>query len=233
VVKAKVAGGTGVTIEQETNYPFDGLIRFKVTTPQAVAFPLRVRIPAWAIGAKYTVQAGERGTAPVEAVAGVFAVIEREWKSGDVLELALPMNVRLEQRYNKAVSVLRGPLYFSLKVGEQYKELKRHHDQLPVVDWQLDATTPWNYALQVAMNKPGESFEVQTREIAKVPFEQAAAPVVLKAKARLVPSWQMKNNSADDPPASPVESSEPLTDVELVPYGSTRLRITEFPVLKQ
>jgi len=234
VVKAKVADGTMVTIEEETEYPFNGAIRFKLTAPKAVKFPLHVRVPGWAVGAKCTIKPASGGAAEsVSPVAGVFAVIDREWQNGDVVELNLPMNIRLEQRYNKAVSVLRGPLYFSLKIGEKYTALKRHHETLPVVDWQIDATTPWNYALQISMDKPGESFEVQTGKIGKVPYEQSAAPVVLKAKARTVPGWQMKNNQADDPPVSPVESTEPLTEVELVPYASTRLRITEFPVLKQ
>jgi hypothetical protein len=230
-VKAKVAQGVPVSITQETKYPFDGAIKFTVNTRKNAKFPLRIRIPSWAHGAKYTVKSSGSAATPVEPVPGTFATIDREWADGDVVELELPMNVRIERRFNNAASVLRGPVYYVLKIGEKYTELKRHDQKFPVVDWQIDATTPWNYALQLGKN-PAESFEVTTRDIGKVPFEQAAAPVVIKAKARQVPEWQLKNNSADDPPGSPVASDQPLTDIELVPYGSTRLRITEFPVLK-
>jgi len=34
------------------------------------------------------------------------------------------------------------------------------------------------------------------------------------------------------PPESPVTSISPIEDLVLVPYGSARLRVTEFPVLK-
>jgi len=57
------------------------------------------------------------------------------------------------------------------------------------------------------------------------------APVVLEINGKLVPEWTLKKNSADDPPASPVRSGEPVTRLELVPYGCARLRITEFPIV--
>jgi hypothetical protein len=57
--------------------------------------------------------------------------------------------------------------------------------------------------------------------------------VILKVRGRAIPDWKLVNNSAGDTPPSPVASNEPLVDLELIPYGCTRLRITEFPVLAQ
>jgi hypothetical protein len=70
-----------------------------------------------------------------------------------------------------------------------------------------------------------------TKKPGKTPFAQNSAPVVLKVKGRAIPGWVLVSNSAGETPSSPVVSNQPDTELELIPYGSTRLRITEFPVI--
>jgi len=228
VVRAKVADGTEVTLVEMTEYPFDGVVRVRMDSPHNVKFPLYLRIPGWAAGAK--IKAPDQ---TLEPKAGTFAVIDRLWKNGDVIELTLPMNLRTETRYNNAVSILRGPLYFAVKIGERYKELKRYHETFPVIDWSIEPTTPWNYGLLIDRANPEKSITVEKRKISPLPFDQQNPPVVLKAKGRLIPQWTMVKDSAGDPPVSPVTSDQPLVNVEVIPYGNTRLRVTEIPTLAQ
>jgi hypothetical protein len=51
-------------------------------------------------------------------------------------------------------------------------------------------------------------------------------------KGKKLDNWTFTQGAADPPPQSPVTSSEPFEDLMLVPYGCTRLRVTEFPLLK-
>jgi hypothetical protein len=56
--------------------------------------------------------------------------------------------------------------------------------------------------------------------------------VIIRVNGRLIPEWGMDKVSpanAADPSVSPSGSSEPEVELELVPYGCTRLRIAEYP----
>ena len=226
-VTAKVGDGATVTIVQETDYPFDGKVRFTIKADAGMKFPLHVRIPSWAADAKLSV-----GAETFDAKPGTFAVADRTWKPGDVLTLALPMKLRTETRFNNSVSILRGPLYYSLRVGEHFNKLHAHHDTFPMIDWEVVPTTAWNYGLMIDRDDPAASIEVETKHVSNIPFHGDHPPVVLKANAKRLPGWTFFQNSAADPPESPVESDAPAKAVELIPYGNTRLRITEFPVAR-
>ena len=227
-VTARVFDGTTVTIKEVTEYPFDGVIKFKVEIPDPTPFPLYFRIPAWAAG---TVVKLNGKPEPVKAQPGSFVCLQHNWKSGDIVTLDMPMRIRAEKRHNGAVAIYRGPLVFSLKLFENFRALKSHAGKLPAIDWQITPDLEWNYGLIVDPEKPENYFEVIKRDIASVPFEHNQAPVILVAKGRIIPEWKLVDNSAGETPLSPVVSSQPVTRLELIPYGSTRLRITEFPVL--
>jgi uncharacterized protein len=215
---------TEVHILEETEYPFRGSVRIKIEPASALAFPLRLRMPAWASDPVILVN-GVQADAAHEAG---FAKIERTWKAGDVVELRLPMSPRVVKGYNDSASIVRGPLVFSFPIGESWVKLR---DRGMTADWQVFPSSQWNYALAVS----GE--DIQRLSVEELPIRESAfalkeTPLKLEIKARKLPSWLAVDGVADPVPQSPVHSSEPEETITLVPYGAAKLRITAFPQLK-
>jgi hypothetical protein len=139
------------------------------------------------------------------------------------------MPVRAEKRYNNALALWRGPLAFSLNIGEGWTKIAGEE---PHADWEVLPTTPWNYGLAIDEKRLSKSVSVQTRAVTGNPFNPSETPVLMTVKGRRIPQWDLEKNAAAAPPPSPVSSSEPLETLTLIPYGAAKLRITEFPVLK-
>lgn len=233
-VKTFVKGNVPISITEDTEYPFRPNITFTINPVQPVAFPLQLRIPAWADKANITInKVRQENVKP-----GTFHTITRTWKAGDKVELTLPLTTRTSKWLNDSIALERGAIIFSLKIGEDFSRLTSGMHKPappPAVDWKINPTTPWNYGLIVPASDAGltKSIEVINKPIGDFPFTAAGAPVELKIKARRVPEWTIENNSAAAPPKSPVVSREPVETVTLIPYGAAKLRITAFPRIAQ
>jgi hypothetical protein len=101
--------GARLSLTQTGDYPFDGKILFSLATSNPVDSTLHFRIPAWARGAQIRVNGHARPT----PVPGRFAAIRRIWRSGDVVELLLPLPTFLEpidERHPNIAALVQGPL---------------------------------------------------------------------------------------------------------------------------
>ena len=123
-----------VSLDMQTNYPWDGQVNITVSPEIKTSFDLHIRIPGWAQGEavpgnlynfedtimhvfNLTVN-GE--SVPYKLDKG-YAVINRIWKKGDVVQLVLPMDI---QRINSRpelkadedrVALQRGPLVYCIE----------------------------------------------------------------------------------------------------------------------
>lgn len=223
IVRTKVKG-VDLVLDVKTDYPFSDEILINVQTGASVSFPLKLRVPHWTRGATLEVD-GEVVESPRS---GGYAVLNREWAGNTPVRLKLPMRLWVERRFNNSATVHRGPLVFSLRVGEYWKQIA---GEAPYGDWEVYPTTVWNYAIQLNEEEPEESFEVEAGPVDGNPFNVETTPVRLFVKGRMVPEWVLEKNAAAPPPVSPVTSRQPLTKLTLVPYGAAKLRVTELPVL--
>ncbi len=224
-VSTRVRGNVAVTIVERTEYPFRDRIHLAVSPSAAVTFPLELHVPAWAGAAKISVNGKVlSGVRP-----GAFYRIEREWAKNDQVDLTLPMEARISRWYHGSVAVERGPLVYSLKIGEDWRKVK---DRPRAPDWEVLPVTPWNYGLLLDPQHPAVSFQAEERPVGDYPFSPDGPPVLLKARGRRIAGWGLVHNSAGPLPESPASSNAPVEDLVLIPYGSAKLRVTAFPEVR-
>ena len=127
-----------IALTQTTDYPWNGTVTIKVDPEQAgSSFALRLRIPGWLqqhpvasdlytytdAPARYTIRVNGSKVRP--AVSDGYATISRQWKSGDIVELDLPMNVRRIKAHDKVtadrgmLALERGPVVYCLEGQDQ------------------------------------------------------------------------------------------------------------------
>jgi hypothetical protein len=229
-VTAKVGDGSEVTITEDTHYPFDENIQLSFTTTKPVRFPLYLRVPDWCENPRVAIN----GIATLaKACSRKYILIERTWDNRDTVELRLPMKISITKwtKNRHSISVNRGPLTYSLKIGEKYVKAGGT-DKWPA--WEVRPATAWNYGLVLDEKQPALSFELIRKAWPgnEQPFEANAAPVELRAKAKKIPEWRKDNlGLVGQMQVSPVKSNEPIETVTLIPMGCARLRISAFPVI--
>jgi uncharacterized protein len=225
-VQAKVGTGELISLYVNTNYPFNEQILINVETTSPVTFPLKLRIPKWCSAPEIKVN---EELVEINEIKNGYITIDREWTNGDAIRLDLPMEIELERRADNAVGIIRGPIVFALKVKENWRK-RSGNSVFPNLE--VVPGSPWNYALKINKDNLRNSFIIEKVPLAQQPFDTNNAPIKLIGTAKRIPEWKLELNSAGTLPISPVNSEEMEDEVVLIPYGSARLRIAEFPVLK-
>ena len=124
--------GSEVNITERSGYPFDGNVSLKFTINKPTEFEARLRIPQWAVSQdfvpgglyKFIDKNKTRVTIKVNGkrvkykLENGFAVIKREWRNNDTIEMVIPMPVRKvasDSRIvynNNKTAFTRGPLVY-------------------------------------------------------------------------------------------------------------------------
>jgi hypothetical protein len=120
-----------VRLQQQTRYPWDGVVKIIVEPERSAKFAICVRIPGWARNEpvpsdlyRFLNESSEKATLEVngESVAlnieKGFASISRKWEKGDCIELNLPMPIRRVVSHENVkdntgrTAIQRGPVVY-------------------------------------------------------------------------------------------------------------------------
>lgn len=155
-------GGNTVKIVQQTRYPWDGRVKMTVDPAQVARFAIKVRIPGWARDEAvpsdlyhFARPLHERialtvngASVPIQLDKG-YVTLSRTWKTGDVIDLNLPMPVRRVFANEDVgadrgkVAIQRGPIVYAI----EWPDVPDHK----VRDLMLPDTQPLTATFEPAM----------------------------------------------------------------------------------
>ena len=188
-----------VKLKQTTGYPFDGKVTIEVTPDsESKEFTLWMRIPTWCgdssfvSGAlyKYADKAENIATATVngekteESTIEGFLPIKRKWKSGDKVELNLPMSIRISTADTRVkadsnrVCITRGPLVYCAEEADNQHPVSQYF--ITDIDAKKNITTPTD---EILKNIPAIEIDA----------EAATETEEHKAKLTLIPYYAWNN----------------------------------------
>ncbi|MBE7169429.1 MAG: glycoside hydrolase family 127 protein [Williamsia sp.] len=198
-LSTKLKGGAAVKLTQETDYPWDGLVKIRLEEVPGAAFSLFLRIPGWSDGAQLQVNGK---AAAVSVTPGEYAEINRTWKQGDVIELRLPMPVKLleanplvEEARNQ-VAVKRGPVVYCLESIDLPKDKSIFDIAIPLNEKLVPkATTVANSRMMSlegsALLQPASSWKNKL-------YKEVSAAKLQPVSIRLVPYYAWGNRGHGD-----------------------------------
>ena len=176
----------------------------------------------------------------------------RQWKKGDVVTLSLPMSFQFRRwpQNKDSVSLNYGPLTFSLKIRERYEQLDGTNEGMAMGDsgWQkgtdpsqwpaydIYPDSDWNYGLVNPDRIDLGSLALLRKEWPsdQFPWTAETVPLSVRLRARKIPGWQIDSYQLTSPlPFSPALAEGDPEEVELIPMGAARLRLSAFPTVKE
>ena len=200
----------------DTEYPFKNTLKYTLKAKQDASFT--VRIPSFAKNVKVDGKA-----VPTEDITVTLKAGEEK-----IFAVSFETTPYFESRPNDLTTVKCGSLVFSVPVKYTTKmyeyEKNGRPRKFPYCDYEYIPQSDWNYAYC------DDELTVEEREINDIPFSSSAPAIVIKTKAKHI-AWGLEDGY-ETVCAKVPESREPIGDaeaIELYPYGSAKLRMTEIP----
>lgn len=240
--------GIFVKIIEETDYPFDDKVIFKIVCNRTVRFSLYLRIPGWCSEAKISFNGRVYASSCARES---FVKIEEEFNNNDEIVIKLPMKLDLFYWPSSSIkggikvgaSFSYGPLTLSYpvpfkKVVDTTPErftITTSNEDYPA--WNLLPNGEWRYGVENTEKILKYCKVLKDSLNGKFPFDEMVDTIKVKIPVRVIKDWDLicgvKDGSSfiSTPPLPEKINKNGKRDIFLVPYGKSKLRLTVFPVI--
>jgi hypothetical protein len=225
-----LGNGANVTIDVETNYPFDDVLTYNIQASKP--FTLYLRIPSWTDKSQSMISTPTskiKGVSP-DSVTGLQGVSVQTGKS--VVTLSLSRSIRTTQRNNGAVAIFQGPFLFTLDVGHAATSKKESNPVAPdapskLREWKILPENVWNVA--VDLTKLKDSSNTTTDALPDRVWAYGAPPNRLEAEGCEI-EWPFYKGVPGPVPKNVTCKGKRL-NLRFLPVGSAKIGMTELPTL--
>lgn len=217
------AFGANVEVNIKTEYPFRHTAVYTVKTDSPTRFKLKIRIPAFSKQVKVNGEYVEFKK---------YVTIDKKWNGEEKIELELFDTPHFKKRPYSLQVAEWGPLVFALPVKARWEmheyEKNGVERKAPYCDYHLHTESEWNYGFA------DTELSLEFKNGDEYPFSTDCPSVVLKANLSKI-DWGFEDgydDVANYVPKSRVSLTEPER-MTLIPYGATKLRMTEMPFVRK
>ena len=212
VVETDVAG-VKVRVEEQTLYPFEGKIKFRVSPEKPVTFEFLVRLPTWSPAAEVQCEGASISRR------GDYYVVKKRWAAGEVVSVGFETPVKATLWVNNEYVLQSGPLVFAADLGAKptrYDKFPSGHTiqefsdgKLPIYGFSPKNPCLWSGSLNGLAHEPAFGFERVAVNVENPDQPWQKSPLVLQGE---------------------FNGDRTRYKVTLVPMGCTVLRRVTFPV---
>lgn len=110
-----------LTLTQETDFPYAESVKLSVLADKPKKFRMLIRIPEWVEMSGFAVKVNGKSVSTNRAQVSSYFEIERKWKDGDIVEVALPMRSRVVELDHAAeyLAVTHGPIVLAARTSSE------------------------------------------------------------------------------------------------------------------
>jgi len=194
----------GIKVRQLTKYPEQNSTSLAISADTPVRLAIKVRYPSWASSGMTVLVNGQRQA--IAGKPGSYVSIDRQWRSGDTVQMQLPMSLHMEALPDDPhiQALMYGPIVLAGDLGtEGLSGLKRYGPSAPPLGRVSSIEVPTfvadSAADVLARVKPvtGKPLTFQTTGLGK-PNDVTLIPLYQTFEPRYTVYWTIYNPSEYD-----------------------------------